>query len=308
MDQLQSADFGIAETEALTIEQAFLPKVAEQEILASRYKEIINTELSPELSFEARELRLKLVKVRTGIAETHKTQKAYFLRAGQFVDAWKNKLTAPVEQMEEKLGDIELHFVTLEKNRISELQIARVILLSEYCDTFGMDLGNMQQDVFDAYYEAQKSKRAKEIEQKKKDEEEAKLKAEEQEKARKEAEKKAILEAKEKAKAAAIEKEKLEKAKAKAEAELEESRKEADRLDRENNILKAKQKIIDEEASAKRLKEIEVIDAEILKPIEEKLTDWVNSFSLPEAPENNVTTKDIINKFNSFKLWAQKQI
>jgi colicin import membrane protein len=171
-----------------------------------------------------------------------------------------------------------------------------------------MDLGNMAEDVFDAYYEAQKSKRAKEIEQKKKDEEEAKIKAELEAKERAEAEKKAKAEALAKAKAAAEQTAKLKKEKAEADKLLEEARKEADRLDRENNILKAKQKMIDDEIEAKRVRESEVADAEILKPIEEKLTEWVNSFSLPEAPESNDKTTLIINKFESFKLWAQKQI
>ena len=107
LEKINPTEFGLEVSQVETIEQAFLPKIQEREALVAIYDQLIKSELTPELCKEAKEVRLKLVKVRTGIADIHKTQKAFFLAAGRFVDAWKNKETLPVEQMEDKLSEIE---------------------------------------------------------------------------------------------------------------------------------------------------------------------------------------------------------
>ncbi len=127
-------EFGLDETQVVTIEQAFAPKIAERDGLIEVYQKVITSELTPELCSDAKQIRQKLVKVRTGIAEIHKTQKAFFLAAGRFVDAWKNKETAPVEQMEENLEKIENHFINLEKERILKLKAERLEKLATVCD------------------------------------------------------------------------------------------------------------------------------------------------------------------------------
>ena len=124
-------EFGLEVEQVSTIEQAFLPKIQEREALVAIYDQLITSELTPELSKQAKEVRLKLVKVRTGIAEIHKTQKAFFLAAGRFVDAWKNKETLPVEQMEERLSEIENYYINLEKARIEKLQIERLEMVKK---------------------------------------------------------------------------------------------------------------------------------------------------------------------------------
>ena len=111
-------EFGLETEQVLSIEQAFLPKIQEREALSTIYQQLITSEITPELCKEAKALRLKLLKVRTGISDIHKTQKAFFLSAGRFVDAWKNKETIPVEQMEETLYDIELYYVKIENERL----------------------------------------------------------------------------------------------------------------------------------------------------------------------------------------------
>jgi hypothetical protein len=156
LSKINPIEFGLEETQVITIEQAFAPKIAERDGLIEFYTQLINKELTETTCKEAGELRRKLVKVRTGIADIHKTQKALFLAAGRFVDAWKNKETAPIEQMEENLGKIEKHFIIIEQERIAKLESDRRGLLMQYTEIMPMSLGLMQEDVFQAYLNAQR--------------------------------------------------------------------------------------------------------------------------------------------------------
>jgi hypothetical protein len=149
--KIDPKEFGLEESSVATIEQAFLPKIAERDGYAQIYEQLITKELTPELCSDARELRLKLVKTRTGIADIHKTQKAFFLAAGKFVDAWKNKETLPVEQMEENLSKIERHFENIEKERIAKLEAERSEEISKYSEFVPSGLGAMNDQVYATY-------------------------------------------------------------------------------------------------------------------------------------------------------------
>lgn len=147
--KVNPAEFGLKEAEVQPIESAFMPKIIEREALREMYESVINQELTPALCAEAKALRLKLVKVRTGIADIHRTQKAFFLAAGRFCDAWKNKETLPVEQMEEKLEAIEKHFENLERERKNKLRDERLAELNKYeMDGSLMLLGEMKEEVW----------------------------------------------------------------------------------------------------------------------------------------------------------------
>ena len=67
-------------------------------------------------------------------------------------------------------------------------------------------------------------------------------------------------------------------------------------------------------AEQKRLQQIEIEkqkEAEKLAkaPIKKQLDVWVNSFSIPRNPiENNEVSKQIVEKFESFKKWSLQQI
>lgn len=151
LKKLDPKDFGLEESSVATIEQAFQPKIIERDALVSSYDALITQELTTELCTDAHTLRLKLVKVRTGIADIHKTQKAFFLAAGRFVDAWKNKETLPIEQMEEKLSDIEKHFERIEAKRIADLELSRTAQLSQFTDIFLNGLGLLTDASFAIY-------------------------------------------------------------------------------------------------------------------------------------------------------------
>jgi hypothetical protein len=128
---IDSKEYGIEETKALTISSAFAPKIAERDGLSEVYKNILTKEITAEVCLEAKETRLKLVKVRTGIDGIHKTEKAFYLASGKYVDALKNKLQLPIEQMEEKLKEIELFFENQEKERKEKIRSDRFNQLKE---------------------------------------------------------------------------------------------------------------------------------------------------------------------------------
>lgn len=113
------------------VETAFLPKIMERNVLADMYGVLIKKELTEEVCAEAKALRLKFVKVRTGIDKIHKTQKDYFLAGGRFVDSWKNKETEPVTQMERELKGIETHFEKIEEEKLQRIHEARKSQLEE---------------------------------------------------------------------------------------------------------------------------------------------------------------------------------
>lgn len=324
-------EFGLETKQVETIEQAFAPKIAERDGLVEIYSQIIKKELTQSTCDEAGDLRRKLVKVRTGIADIHKTQKAFFLAAGRFVDAWKNKETAPVEQMEENLAKIEKHFILIEQERIAKLESYRTEMLSMYTEIIPMSLGLMQEDVFTAYLNAQKEAHKAKIEAEKKAEQEriAAEKAEAAERERVRLENEALRKA-------AIEREKeIEAERAKAEKERIAEREEAARKQKaiedaariEREKIEAERAKIEAELRAKQQAELKVkqqaeasekqrIEAEkqaAKAPDREKLVAFVNSIVLPELPSlktqsANETMNIITAKFNGFKAWANSQI
>lgn len=146
---IQAEEFGIEAVKAKTIEQSFLPKKTEVDAYTEQYSEIIKLELNSDTFKKARELRLKLVKVRTGIADVHKSEKAFFLASGKYVDALKNKLTTPIEQMEEKLREIEDTEKRLEQERKEALRLDRIALLEPYgADVSFLPLAEMTEEQF----------------------------------------------------------------------------------------------------------------------------------------------------------------
>ena len=146
--------FGLQETQVAQIQEAFMPKIVERDGLAEIYSGIITQEITPALCTQAGDLRKKLVKVRTGIAEIHKVQKAFYLAAGRYVDAWKNKETLPVTQMEENLSAIEEHYDRIEAEKQAKLQEERSAELLKYSEEGAFipdNLGQLLPEVWNNY-------------------------------------------------------------------------------------------------------------------------------------------------------------
>jgi hypothetical protein len=149
-------EFGLDVEKASKIESSFAPVIVEREGLISVYEGILNLEINPETCKQAKELRLKLVKLRTSTDRIHKAEKAFFLAAGRFVDAWKNKTNTTIEEMESRLSEIENYYVILEQKRIAELETERTKQVAELSDVIPSGLGKMEKGVFDAYLQGLK--------------------------------------------------------------------------------------------------------------------------------------------------------
>lgn len=264
---INPSEFGLTENEAVIVEKEFTPVVVEREALEQIYANIITNEITPELVKEARELRLKLVKVRTTTDKIHKTQKAFYLAGGKFVDAWKNKNNTIVEQMESKLSEIENYYVEIERKRIEALKIERIEKLKEVCDDTSMYVVEaMSEEAFAKLINGLKlAKEAelKAIEDARIEAEKQRLEAERIEAERKEKERienerirleneRLRLEAEEKEKAAKLERERIEKereAERKKQAEI--LRKQQEETERLRKIEAEKQAKIQAELNAK---------------------------------------------------------
>lgn len=299
-------EYGLEEKKASSIEKSFLPKQIELDAFLEQYSSVITKELNAETFKEARELRLKLVKVRTGIADVHKTEKAFYLASGKYVDALKNKLTTPIEQMEEKLKDIEDYEKRIETERKAALKADRIKAFEPYgTDVSFMPLDEMTEEQFQGQltiaktaFEAEQKRIKKEeedrieaekkaeldrIEREKAEAEERKLIAEENEKLKKEAE----------AREAELKKERESLAKEQAKKDAE-AKADAERLAKIAADEKAKSDKLAAEIKAKQDAEKAAIEAEEKRKRDlanagdqAVFKDFYNTFKTVEFPELN---------------------
>ncbi len=251
---VKAEEFGIEEAKAIEIQKAFTPVITEKDALTEMYSVLITKELTPELAREASLLRKKLVKVRTSTAKIHKAEKAFFLASGKFVDAWKNKTTASIEVMEDKLREIEEYQERIEAAEREALRVEREALLLPLLaelEEVAPNMGDMTIELWEPYFEGKKAAHNARIEAEKKAED---LRKAEEEKARIEA---LRIEKERKAEEARIkaENEKLRKAAVEAEKKAEAERK---RL----AAIEAKRKADEAKAEAKRLAELKAVQDE----------------------------------------------
>jgi hypothetical protein len=232
---------------------------------------------------EAREMRLKLRKIRTGSEKIRKQLKEDSLRMGRAIDGMHNVLKAIVEPCEAHLKEQEDFIARMADQRREEIAAERreqLLPFAEVCDPESFPLGTMNEDEFktllagaearqkqlvEAKEQAEKErierekKEAEEKERHRKEAEEARAKAEAAEAARAKAEaEKAEAEAKAAEERRQLE-EKAEAERKKAEAKLQEEREKAAR---ERAEAEAKAKAEREKAEAKLAAERKAIEAE----------------------------------------------
>jgi len=257
--KVDRAEYGLEETKAKEIEAAFVPMLEKMTELEGNYNAVVAKAaegIDEQVCKEAKALRLQYVKVRTGTAEIHKIQKAFYLSAGRCVDGWKNAQLHASNGIEEKLSAIENHYENMERARIAKLQETRAVLLSRFDDTGIPDnLGTMSDDIWENYYAGvSESYRQRKAAEKKAEEDriaKEKAEAEERERIRLENERLKIEAAERDKKEAAerVERERIEKERlAKEKAELAER----ERLEREKAEQEAKAKA-DAKAEAERV-------------------------------------------------------
>lgn len=157
LQKIKGSDYGLTETKAKEISKMFKPMLDEMESLENDFNHVMALKQSSERSAEAKELRLRYVKVRTGTAAIHKDLKAFYLQGGRFVDGWKNAQLMASQGNEEKLMDIEKHFENIEKERIQKIAIERGDQITQVTHEndevyLPADLGSMPDDVWANYY------------------------------------------------------------------------------------------------------------------------------------------------------------
>src|SRR5690606_859785 len=106
-------EYGIEESKAKEIELQFRTMLDKMVELENEFNEVIKMPLDESGIEAAKTLRLKYVKVRTGTAAIHKTQKAFYLAAGRFIDGWKNTQLFASQGKEDALMAREKHFENL---------------------------------------------------------------------------------------------------------------------------------------------------------------------------------------------------
>lgn len=333
-EEINPINFGLEVTKAQQMISGLSNVFAEREVLKEAYADVIGLEITTENLPTFKELRLKIVKNRTqGIEKWHKTNKAFYLAGGRFVDAIKNKEVLENEQMEYKLLEAEKYFENLEKGRLNNLRLEREDLLRPFVEILPNDLSSLEQDVFDSFLETKKKAFADKIEadrieaeriEKERVEKEKAFESQrlENERLKKEAEAKELQLKAEREKAeserkaiedkarelAKIEADKQTKIQALKDAEIKKEREAKEKLEAE---IKAKK---DAEHKAELLKQSERLKAEAeaeklaKAPIKKQLSTWVNSFELPTTNVDNEVSKEVKEKFEAFKKWANNQV
>lgn len=305
--------FGIEESKAADIAAQFKPMLDKMVELEAEYNTVVTLPIES-AGAQAKSLRLKYVKVRTGTEKIHKEQKAFYLAAGRFIDGWKNAQLFAAQGIEKKLEEIENYAINLEKERIAKLQAERESIISKYeVDIAGMKLGEMTEQVFANFVLGLKTayENKKEAERIAEEERQAAIKAE-----------------KERIEAQRMENERLKKEAEERESAIKAERAEFARLakieaDKQAAFLKEEQdkaaclaaelkaKRDAEEKERQRLAKIEAdrIAAEkkaTKAPVKERLRIAVNGLTIA-LPESEITT-DLLAKFESYKKWALTQI
>lgn len=150
---IASEEFGLQEADAKTIRNSFSPAVAETEGLVNSYEQILKAEMSGILCSDAKKLRLRMTKIRTSINRVHKAEKEYYLSGGRFVDAIKNKLVAPLKEMETKLKEAELHYEKIEEDKLEVIRVERNTVVDSYDAEAreGIDLAHMPERAFESF-------------------------------------------------------------------------------------------------------------------------------------------------------------
>ena len=310
--KINPADYGLEESKARLIEQAFKPMIDKMVELEKEYNQIIKLPLTPEACNQAHELRLKYVKVRTGTAVIHKKVKEFYVSGGRFVDGWKNSQLFASQGLEEKLKGIEDYYKNIEKERIATLQEERFNALNPYNPGFTPEtLGEMQDEVWSNYFNGVKLAFEQRQAAEKKVEEEriAREKAEALERKRiREENEQLKIEAAERERVQAIERIKLEKADAIRKRKIEKERKAFQaKLDKE---IKARERL--EAANLKKVAAEKALKAEkkkaALAPDVEKLNKLAADipdylFPACKSKEANRIVEEAYNRLVAISNW-----
>lgn len=295
---------GLSAEKESSLLAVFAPMFQQAETLASEAALIKVKDADDKKSMEAaREMRLKLRKVRVTVENNRKSLKEDSLRKGKAIDGMANIVKFLVEPIEERL-QAEEDFVERQlAERKAALVEDRLKMLTPYCNGVDMSsgIGDMSEDVFQATLTGLKLQHQQRIEAQQKAEAERIAKENalriENERLRKESE------AREKAHKEA-------EAKAKAEREAIQAKADAERKARE----KAEKELADKEAAeAKRIADEKKAAAKAAKaPDAAKLKAFAGSIELLNVPEmstdeGKAIAKKICESLSKYVSWIHEQ-
>ncbi len=255
---IKPEDYGLTQTKAKEVAKLFNPMLDKMVELEDEFNELVQKEITPEVCEEAKALRQKYVKVRTGTAKIHKELKAFYLQGGRFIDGWKNSQRMASEDHEKTLKNIEDHFLLLEAQKRKELQAERAAQVAPFMDedAIPLNLFTMTEDVFNNFLTGVKYAHEQRIQAEKKAEEERiRQEKEEAERIRKMEEDNKRLREEAEAKEKALEKErKAREAKEAKERKAREAQEEKERKEREKIEAQARKEREEKERLQREIK------------------------------------------------------
>ncbi len=311
----------VAQENAKQLIAAFGAPFTEAGEILSTYKKIqVTDESQKDLMAEAREKRLTLKKIRTGVEAKRKELKEDSLRVGKAIDGVARYIKENIEPAEQYLELQEKFAEIKEAEHAAIVKAERVEKLSKYTDDLSVyNLDIMQEETFDkllsdlkAAYDARIAKEKEEAEAAEK----ARLAEVERQKAieAENAKLKADAEKREKA----LEAERKEAAAKQAEADAirdkelqaERDKVEAERAKREE--VERKQREEDERVARERKAEEEAARSALLAPDKEKLLTFSNALDVIRKEKlPAVKTKqaqDVVNLIDEMLVKMQKII
>jgi hypothetical protein len=171
----------VGESKALRIKKAFEPMTEMLVGFEGAFNEVISEaesgQITPELMAKAKRLRLDIGKIRIKTGKLKDKEKQEARRESKAIQGVHNILVWAVKDKEDKLKEIDKHYERIEEQRIEQLQSERVEALSPYVeDAEERRLGDMDTDVWEAYFNGKKQQYLDRVEAERKAEEERKEK------------------------------------------------------------------------------------------------------------------------------------
>ncbi len=128
--QIKQSTVGLADNKARNLEAAFLPVIDGLKKYEDEFNPIVaHSEITKELTEVAKALRLKYVKARCHADKVRKKEKAEFILAGRAVQGMYHIIAHQIIPKEEKLAEIENHFLIEREKEVQELGNTRLLQL-----------------------------------------------------------------------------------------------------------------------------------------------------------------------------------
>lgn len=142
-EQIKQKTIGLPEKKAQFLEKTFTPMLSDLKLLENEFNSIVaHKEVTKEITLDARELRLKIARIRIAADKVRKKEKEEFLMAGRAIDGMANIIKHQVISKEKKLEEIEHYFIIEREKKTHALSKLRLNEISDICDKYnGTPLG-----------------------------------------------------------------------------------------------------------------------------------------------------------------------